>query len=211
MTNAIVTVQGEPPHCRPCWGKAPRASPPVARFARGSWCSPRRQPKCPEPRRFTNKAWSMGIRSSRSNAPSRIHAAAQVAAGTAQHALVCSCGRRISRTPEVARQILDAYGEERGQGRHLYRFPVVFPADHWQSVMPHELAAWGMHEKRFWSQYSADGRVRHCMCHAPIPMDHTGRRTIHASSAGARPCCARRTVGSAIPSPARNTSCASAT
>jgi len=80
--------------------------------------------------------------------------------------------------PEVARQILDAYGEDRGQGRRLYRFPVVFPADHWQSVMPHELAAWSTHEKRFWSQYSADGQVRHCMCHAPIPMDDTGRRTI---------------------------------
>ncbi|QTD43572.1 hypothetical protein [Ottowia testudinis] len=80
--------------------------------------------------------------------------------------------------PEVAQQVLDAYGEERGQGRRLYRFPVVFPADHWQSVMPHELAAWGTHEKRFWSQYSADGLTRHCMCHAPVPMDHTGRRTI---------------------------------
>ncbi|MCK6374109.1 MAG: hypothetical protein L6Q69_08375 [Zoogloea sp.] len=80
--------------------------------------------------------------------------------------------------PEVARQILDAYGEDRGQGRRLYRFPVVFPADHWQSVMPHELAAWGMHEKRFWSQYSVDGQVRHCMCHAPVSVDHTGRRAI---------------------------------
>lgn len=80
--------------------------------------------------------------------------------------------------PEVAQQILDAYGEDRGKGRRLYRFPVVFPADHWQSVMPHELAAWGAHDKRFWSQYSSDGQTRHCMCHAPIPMDHTGRRTI---------------------------------
>lgn len=80
--------------------------------------------------------------------------------------------------PEVARQILDAFGEDRGQGRRLYRFPVVFPADHWQSVMPHELAAWSTHEKRFWSQYSADGQTRQCMRHAPIPMDQTGRRTI---------------------------------
>lgn len=80
--------------------------------------------------------------------------------------------------PEVARQILDAYGEERGQGRRLYRFPVVFPADHWQSVMPHEMAVWSSREKRFWSQYSADGQVRHCMCHAPVPMDHTGQRSI---------------------------------
>ncbi|WP_326533677.1 recombination directionality factor [Pseudorhodoferax sp.] len=80
--------------------------------------------------------------------------------------------------PEIAAQILDAYGEDRGHGRRLYRFPVVFPSDHWQTVMPHELAAWGAHEKRFWSQYSADGRVRHCMRHAPVPVDDTGRRTI---------------------------------
>lgn len=80
--------------------------------------------------------------------------------------------------PEVARQILEAYGEERGEGRRLYRFPVVFPADHWQSVMPHEMAVWSTHEKRFWSQYSADGQMRHCMCHAPVPMDHTGQRSI---------------------------------
>ncbi|HOA53783.1 MAG TPA: hypothetical protein PKI05_16140, partial [Thermogutta sp.] len=63
--------------------------------------------------------------------------------------------------PEIAREILDAYGEDRGEGRRLYRFPVVFPSDYWQTVMPHELAAWGAHEKHYWSQYSADGRVRH--------------------------------------------------
>ncbi len=80
--------------------------------------------------------------------------------------------------PEIATQILAAYSEDRGEGRHLYRFPVVFPSDYWQTVMPHELAAWGMHDKHYWSQYSADGRVRHCMCHAPVPVDETGRRTI---------------------------------
>lgn len=80
--------------------------------------------------------------------------------------------------PEIARQILDAHGEDRGEGRRLYRFPVVFPSDHWQTVMPHELAAWATHEKRYWSQYSPDGRVRHCMTHAPVPVDDTGRRTI---------------------------------
>ena len=80
--------------------------------------------------------------------------------------------------PEIARQILDAFAEDRGEGRHLYRFPVVFPSDHWQTVMPHELAAWGTHEKRFWSVYSPDGRLRHCMTHAPVPLDDTGRRTI---------------------------------
>ena len=80
--------------------------------------------------------------------------------------------------PEIAREILEAYGEDRGEGRRLYRFPVVFPSDYWQTVMPHELAAWGMHDKHYWSQYSADGRLRHCMCHAQVPVDDTGRRTI---------------------------------
>jgi hypothetical protein len=80
--------------------------------------------------------------------------------------------------PEIARDILEAYGEDRGQGHRLYRFPVVFPSDHWQTVMPHELAAWSSHEKRFWSQYAPDGQARHCMRHAPVPVDDTGRRTI---------------------------------
>lgn len=80
--------------------------------------------------------------------------------------------------PETARQILEAHGEDRGDGLHLYRFPVVFPSDSWQAVMPHELAAWGTQDKRYWSQYSPDGRVRHCMCHAPVPMDAGGRRAI---------------------------------
>jgi len=80
--------------------------------------------------------------------------------------------------PVLAHELLDAYGEDRGDGRHLYRFPVVFPSDHWQTVMPHELAAWGSHDKRYWSEYSADGRVRHCMCHAAVPLDRHGRHAV---------------------------------
>ena len=79
---------------------------------------------------------------------------------------------------ELARQIMQAYGEDRGEGRHLYRFPVIFPSDHWQTVMPHELAAWGSADKHYWSQYSPDGKVRRCMRYAPVPVDDTGRRTI---------------------------------
>ena len=80
--------------------------------------------------------------------------------------------------PALAAQLLDAHGEDRGEGRRLYRFPVVFPSDHWQTVMPHELAAWGASEKRFWSEYSADGHVRHCHCHAPVPLVDSGKRAI---------------------------------
>ncbi len=80
--------------------------------------------------------------------------------------------------PALARQILDTYGEDRGEGRRLYRFPVVFPSDQWQTVMPHELAAWGTHEKHYWSEYAADGRTRMCMCHAPVPMQPSGKRAL---------------------------------
>jgi hypothetical protein len=81
--------------------------------------------------------------------------------------------------PEIANEILTAYGEDRGDGtKRLYRFPVVFPADMWQAVMPHELVAWGANEKKFWSEYAPDGRVRYCKCYAPVPMDHTGKRAI---------------------------------
>lgn len=81
--------------------------------------------------------------------------------------------------PEIAKQILDACGEDRGDGvKRLYRFPVVFPSDMWQAVMPHELAAWGASEKKFWSEYAPDGRVRYCKCYAQVPFDDTGKRVI---------------------------------
>lgn len=80
--------------------------------------------------------------------------------------------------PVLAQQVLETYGEDRGEGFHLYRFPVVFPSDQWQTVMPHELSAWGTHEKRYWSEYAADGRTRQCMCHAPVPMLPTGKRAL---------------------------------
>jgi hypothetical protein len=81
--------------------------------------------------------------------------------------------------PEIARQILEVHGEDRDDGvKRLYRFPVVFPSDFWQVVMPHELAAWGAAEKRYWSEYSPDGRVRYCKQHASVPFDDTGKRVI---------------------------------
>lgn len=81
--------------------------------------------------------------------------------------------------PAIAGQILEAYGEDRGDGvKRLYRFPVVFSSDIWQSVMPHELVAWTTNERRYWSEYSQDGSVRYCKCYAPIPKIDSGKRTI---------------------------------
>jgi hypothetical protein len=81
--------------------------------------------------------------------------------------------------PELARQIMALYGEDRGDGAvRLYRFPVVFPADQWQLVMPHELVTWTASERRFWSEYSEDGQTRYCKTYAPLPPAGEGRRVI---------------------------------
>lgn len=81
--------------------------------------------------------------------------------------------------PAVADQILQAYGEDRGDGvLRLYRFPVMFPADRWQSVMPHELACWTRNEKRYWSEYGPDGHTRYCKMHAPARIDGRTRRVL---------------------------------
>lgn len=81
--------------------------------------------------------------------------------------------------PALAGQILSLYGEDRGDGvKRLYRFPVMFPADRWQAVMPHELACWSRSEKRYWSEYGPDGHTRYCKMHAPARIDAQTRRVL---------------------------------
>jgi len=81
--------------------------------------------------------------------------------------------------PEVADVILEKFGEERVDGvRRLYRFPVVFPADAWQAIMPHALMCYGASELKYWSEYSPDGRERYCMSFARVPLDAGGKRAI---------------------------------
>jgi hypothetical protein len=81
--------------------------------------------------------------------------------------------------PEVADLIVQRFGEERGDGvRRLYRFPVVFPADAWQAVMPHALMCYGANELKYWSEYSPDGGERYCMTFARVPVEAGGKRAI---------------------------------
>jgi hypothetical protein len=81
--------------------------------------------------------------------------------------------------PELARQIMTLYGEDRGDGVvRLYRFPVVFPADAWQNVMPHELVTWTSSERRYWSEYSEDGQTRYCKTYEQLPAAGEGRRVV---------------------------------
>ena len=74
---------------------------------------------------------------------------------------------------------MDKFAEDRGEGgKRLYRFPVVFPADAWQNVMPHEMVTWTASERRFWSEYSSDGQTRYCKTHEAVPVDGNGKRSI---------------------------------
>lgn len=81
--------------------------------------------------------------------------------------------------PETARQILEMYGEDRGDGLRLYRFPVVFAADAWQAAMPHNLTCYSANERRFWSEYAANGE-RQCHCRPPITPQSNGKRVIRS-------------------------------
>lgn len=72
--------------------------------------------------------------------------------------------------PELAKIILDKYGEDRGDGvKRLYRFPVIFPVDSWLDVMPHTLKCYGSSQLKYWAEYSPDGQTRRCMTYAPVP------------------------------------------
>lgn len=61
-----------------------------------------------------------------------------------------------------ADDIMRLYAEEGEEGFHLYRFPVVFPVDSLDSVMPHGLKCYNRNELRYWSEYTDIGN-RICM------------------------------------------------
>lgn len=178
MTNVIVKVQGGPLALPTLLGQAPARIPTGGKIRPGIMVLTRKAAERPEARAIYTRGVAEG-RSFEDIERALTEAIPQLKSPLVPRNVPWFTVRGSDfPNPEIAEQILEAYGEDRGQGHRLYRFPVVFPADHWQSVMPHELAAWSTHEKRFWSQYSPDGQVRHCMRHAPVPVDDTGRRTI---------------------------------
>jgi hypothetical protein len=68
------------------------------------------------------------------------------------------------------------YAEDRGDGvKRLYRFPVIFPADQWQLVVPHSMRAFTAGGLKYWSQYSHDGETRSCMTFAKPRTNASGR------------------------------------
>lgn len=77
--------------------------------------------------------------------------------------------------PDVADRIMALYAEDRGEGRHLYRFPVIFPVDAWQTVMPHSMRCYTRNELVYWSEYGPDG-ARYCKTRGKIEVDPRSKR-----------------------------------
>lgn len=78
--------------------------------------------------------------------------------------------------PDIADEIMRLYGEDRGEGTKLYKFPVVFVFNDWLENAPHQLTTWGQSGRKFFSVY--EGGVRHCKAYAPTERDERANRAI---------------------------------
>lgn len=95
------------------------------------------------------------------------------------------CRRSDFTDPDVADEILRLYGEDRGDGMKLYRFPVIFAFNDWMANLPNQMAAWGTTGRKYFSEYGNDG-TRYCKTYAKIERDphaqrakrHFGGRTV---------------------------------
>ena len=56
------------------------------------------------------------------------------------------------RTPNAAKTIMDLYADDRGEGRQLYSFPVVFHSDDQDSVFSEKFECWQGAELLHWSE-----------------------------------------------------------
>ena len=178
MSSAIVTVHGGPSSIATVLGQSPSRIPTAGKIRAGIKVLTRTASEQPRAREIYERGVAAG------ESFNQIERLLAEALPKLRNPLVprnvawFTVRSQDFGNPALAQQLIDTHGEDRGEGRHLYRLPVVFPSDHWQTVMPHELAPWGASERRFWSEYSPDGRVRHCKCHAPVPLDPGGKRAL---------------------------------
>jgi len=86
-----------------------------------------------------------------------------------------TCRRSDFTNPDVADEILRVYGEDRGQGLKLYRFPVLFAFNDWMSNLPNQMTAWGTTGRKFFSEYGRDGQ-RYCKTYAKVERDPRAKR-----------------------------------
>jgi hypothetical protein len=86
-----------------------------------------------------------------------------------------TCRRSDFTNPDVADEILRLYGEDRGDGLKLYHLPVTFAFNDWMANIPNEMATWGSHGRKFFSEYGADG-TRFCKVYAKPERDARAQR-----------------------------------
>jgi len=85
------------------------------------------------------------------------------------------CRRSDFTNPATADEVLKLYGEDRGDGRKLYRFPVMFAFDDWLRNVPNEMAVYTTTSRQFFSEYGSDGK-RYCKTYAPVHRDERAQR-----------------------------------
>jgi hypothetical protein len=85
-----------------------------------------------------------------------------------------TCRRDDFANPDVADEIMRLYGEDRGHGVRLYRFPVLFPFNDWLLNVPNEMASYGAAGRKFFSIYQ-DG-IRHCKTYQKVEVDPKAQR-----------------------------------
>jgi hypothetical protein len=85
------------------------------------------------------------------------------------------CRRSDFSNPATADEILKLYGEDRGDGLRLYRFPVMFAFDDWLRNVPNEMAVYTTTSRQFFSQYGPDGK-RYCKTYAPVERAERAQR-----------------------------------
>lgn len=77
--------------------------------------------------------------------------------------------------PATADEVLQKYGEDRGDGLKLWRFPVIFAFDDWLANMPNQLKVWGARGLQYFSEYGPDGK-RYCKMYAAPEVDQRAQR-----------------------------------
>jgi hypothetical protein len=132
--HPVIAVQGGATAAPTLLGQGPARIPTGGKIRAGIKVLTKKAAGEPKAKAIYDQAWPRASPSSRSSARSSKLCPTQDAAGAAQRAVVTVRAQDFP-NPEVAREILDAYGEDRGEGRRLYRFPVVFPSDYWQTVI----------------------------------------------------------------------------
>ncbi|EIF31881.1 hypothetical protein BCh11DRAFT_07431 [Burkholderia sp. Ch1-1] len=88
-----------------------------------------------------------------------------------------TCRRSDFNNPDVADEILRLYGDDRGDGVKLYRFPVLFAFNDWMQNLPNQMTVYGTNGRKFFSQYERDG-IRYCMTYAKIERDPRAQRAV---------------------------------